>query len=66
MNPSFIDNQIECNLSAKQLADKLGCSLSYIKKLRAKKVIIPEIKLGRFVRYSLKAVRESLQKRSLL
>ncbi len=63
---SFIDNQIEDLLSAKQLADMLKCSLSYIKKLRKLKVIQPEIKLGRFVRYNLNAVRNSLQKRSLL
>lgn len=53
-------------LSAKQLADRLGCSLSYVKKLRKQKKIHPEIKLGRFVRYNLRTVIEALQKRSLL
>lgn len=62
----LIDNQKEKILSAKQLAERLGCSLSYIKKLRKQGKIHPAINLGRFVRYNFKTVLEALQKRSLL
>jgi hypothetical protein len=53
-------------LSFKQLAEKLDCSVSYLKKLKRQKVIFPEINFCRFIRFRLSAVIEALQRRSCL
>lgn len=61
----LFENQIdEKLLSAKELAEKLGCSLSYIKKLRKERKIQPEISFFRFVRYRLSAVVSALKRRN--
>ncbi len=62
----FFENPIEDLLSPSELAKKLKCSISYIKKLRRMKVIHPAISRPRFVRYRLSEVIVALQKRSLL
>lgn len=61
----IFENQIEQLLTISELATKLQCSKSYIKKLRAKGVITPNISMTRFVRYKLSDVLVALQKRSL-
>lgn len=63
-NPnSIFDRKIEEKmLSPKELANKLGCSLSYIKKLRKLGRIIPEINYPKFVRYRYTSVVASLRK----
>lgn len=60
------DGRTEELLSFKQLAEKLDCSVSYLKKLRNKKIISPEISFSRFIRFRLSAVIEALQRRSFL
>jgi DNA-directed RNA polymerase specialized sigma24 family protein len=50
-------------LSPKELAVKLGCSLSYIKKLKRLGYIFPEISFHRYVRYNYTSVVTSLKKR---
>ena len=61
------ENKIDGELvTAKELAGRLGCSLSYVKKLKAKGIIVPAISFGRFVRYKVTQVVVALEKRSLL
>ncbi len=50
-------------VSAKQLAILLGCSVSYIKKLRSQGRIMPEVTLGRFIRYNYASVVASLKRK---
>lgn len=64
-NPEKIfENKIEdMLLSAKQLASRLSCSVSYIKKLKREGKIIPEICFPRYVRYNYSSVVASLKRR---
>lgn len=64
--PQAAESEQETLLSAKELAKKLGCSESYIKKLRRLKKIFPSICLPKFVRYDFKSVIAALQNRSVL
>lgn len=59
----IFDNQKDVLLTAKQLAAKLSCSVSYIKKLRAQGVIQPAVKVGRYVRYKYDCVVASLKRK---
>lgn len=62
----IFENQIEQLLTISELASRLQCSKSYIKKLRANGVITPAISMARFVRYKLSDVLVALQRRSLI
>lgn len=62
-NPvQIFDNQIESLLTIKELAKKLDCSISYIKKLKSQGKIYPEVSLKRFVRFKFSSVVASLKK----
>ena len=65
-NKIFEIQKEEVLLTIKELAGKLGCSISYIKKLKANGAILPVISMGRFVRYKFSEVVVALQKRSVL
>ena len=58
----IFENQIEPMLSIKELAKKLDCSVSYIKKLKSQGRIYPEISYKRFVRFKFSTVVASLKK----
>ena len=58
----IFENQIEPMLSIKELAKKLDCSISYIKKLKSQGKIYPEVSLKRFVRFKFSSVVASLKK----
>ena len=65
----FFENrkdESESLVSTKELAKKLTCSESYVKKLKAKNIIFPEIYFGRFIRYRFSTVVTSLKKRGLM
>lgn len=62
-NQFFENRKEEVLLSAKQLATRLGCSISYIKKLKREGKIFPEISFPRYVRYSYDSVVASLKRR---
>ena len=65
-NTSIFDNKLEDLLSISQLAKKLNCSVSYVKKLRQASTILPCVCFGRFVRFKFSDVLAALEKRSLL
>ncbi len=63
---SFFENRTEENLiNKKQLANKLGCSVSSINKYIKNKKIFP-IKIGKLVRFKYSVVVAALEKRSCL
>lgn len=63
--PLLFENQKnEKLLTAKELAEALGISVSYVKKLKRTGIIRPSISFGRFVRYSMAEVVASLKRRS--
>ena len=63
-SPLF-ENQInEKLLTARELAEKLSISISYLKKLKRQGAILPAISFGRFVRYRLTEVVTSLKRSS--
>lgn len=64
--PKFFENQTtEPLLSTKDLAKKLNCSVSYVKKLKQQGKIHPCVSLNRFIRYRYSVVVASLQKRGI-
>lgn len=62
MADQIFENKIEPVLSTKELAKKLDCSVSYIKKLKSQGRIQPEISYKRFVRFKFSSVVASLKK----
>lgn len=62
-SPEFFDNQTtEPLITAKELAEKLDCSVSYIKKLKKQGKIYPCVSFNRFIRYRYSLVVASLKK----
>lgn len=62
-SPMFYDSPIgEALLTTKQLANILGCSVSYIKKLKSTHRIHPEVSFPKFIRYKYSSVVAALKK----
>lgn len=63
-NEQFYENRIEEEtlLTTKQLANALGCSVSYVKKLKKTQRIYPEVNFPKFIRYKYSSVVASLKK----
>lgn len=62
----LFENQKDMMLSTSALANALNCSISYIKRLRARGIITPTVSFPRYVRFNYSDVVVALQKRSLL